>query len=413
MPTTVYHLEQQMLQSVKDAVNLALQTFPEDGVLSDPDHLALWAGIFNMSHTLNRQLFQSDLLEEDPFENCYRKGSQSFQKSLFQSSFSSWNDLIKSTLTHRLSLKTDLDIRFTMLLDRATHVPYETLVNQTIDNFHTLPVELQANLSLYYQGFPYMWGTLDPTNGCYEVIENRIRAFKEHAIDFSWLYHHLEDYRSKAVLTSFLEYWINYDPYALLNTKEPTFPDYFDLDLYQPAEDEVFVDLGSFTGDTVQDYLRTFPSYKSIYCFEMAPNNMKKLRENLQKYDNIYYVAKAVGSEKGSLTVYLRDGVDSANSVAQEEGVETVVEVTTVDEEITEPVSTLKMDIEGAEQDALRGCVRHIKEDHPKLLISVYHNNEDIWKIPRMIHELQPDYRFYLRNNGNQWGPSELVLLAL
>ena len=72
----------------------------------------------------------------------------------------------------------------------------------------------------------------------------------------------------------------------------------------------------------------------------------------------------------------------------------------------------IKMDIEGAEKDALKGCARHIREEHPKLLISVYHNNEDIWRIPRMIHEMDDSYRFYLRSNGNQWGPSEIVLFA-
>ena len=71
------------------------------------------------------------------------------------------------------------------------------------------------------------------------------------------------------------------------------------------------------------------------------------------------------------------------------------------------------MDIEGAEQGALAGCARHIREDRPKLALSVYHNFEDLWKLPRMIEDLVPGYRFYFRYHGGDLWPSEITLLAL
>lgn len=89
------------------------------------------------------------------------------------------------------------------------------------------------------------------------------------------------------------------------------------------------------------------------------------------------------------------------------------IEIVSLDEDIREKITLIKMDIEGAEQDALTGCIRHIREEKPKLLISVYHNNEDIWKIPKMIYDMNEDYQFYLRSNGWQWGPAELVLFAI
>ena len=84
-----------------------------------------------------------------------------------------------------------------------------------------------------------------------------------------------------------------------------------------------------------------------------------------------------------------------------------------LDDDIDEKITLLKMDIEGAEQAALSGSIRHIQEEKPKLLISVYHNNEDIWKIPRMIIDMVPEYQLYLRSNGGQWGPSEIILFAI
>ena len=39
----------------------------------------------------------------------------------------------------------------------------------------------------------------------------------------------------------------------------------------------------------------------------------------------------------------------------------------------------------------------HIKNDRPKLLLSVYHNHEDLYEIPRMINKIDKDYKYYLR----------------
>ena len=71
------------------------------------------------------------------------------------------------------------------------------------------------------------------------------------------------------------------------------------------------------------------------------------------------------------------------------------------------------MDIEGGEEKALIGCQNHIKNEHPKLLISVYHNHEDLWKLPKIINDFYPNYNFYLRNHGNNIFPTETVLFAI
>ena len=86
---------------------------------------------------------------------------------------------------------------------------------------------------------------------------------------------------------------------------------------------------------------------------------------------------------------------------------------TTLDEEIKEKITILKMDIEGGEQKALRGATEHIKNDHPKLLISVYHNVRDIFEIPNMIEQIDSSYQFYLRNYGGGVYPTEIVLIAI
>jgi hypothetical protein len=57
----------------------------------------------------------------------------------------------------------------------------------------------------------------------------------------------------------------------------------------------------------------------------------------------------------------------------------------------------IKMDIEGAELDALAGARRSIQTHRPILSISVYHKQDDLWRIPLFIHTLVEDYRLFLR----------------
>ena len=89
------------------------------------------------------------------------------------------------------------------------------------------------------------------------------------------------------------------------------------------------------------------------------------------------------------------------------------VDVVKIDDDITEPVTFIKMDLEDGEQNAILGCKRHIQATHPKLAISVYHNLEDIWKRARMIDEISPGYRFFMRYYRWAFNPIEIVLLCV
>lgn len=87
------------------------------------------------------------------------------------------------------------------------------------------------------------------------------------------------------------------------------------------------------------------------------------------------------------------------------------IETSTVDKEVKEPISFMKMDIEGAELRALHGAEKQIRTNRPKLAVCVYHKNEDILEIWNYLRELVPEYRFYLRHHTT--AGAETVLYAL
>ncbi len=59
-------------------------------------------------------------------------------------------------------------------------------------------------------------------------------------------------------------------------------------------------------------------------------------------------------------------------------------------------VDLIKLDVEGAELEALRGAVETIKDHRPQLAVCLYHKKEDFYEIPLFLHQLLDDYRFHL-----------------
>jgi len=59
----------------------------------------------------------------------------------------------------------------------------------------------------------------------------------------------------------------------------------------------------------------------------------------------------------------------------------------------------IKYDVEGAEYEALLGTKEIIKKYSPKLIVSLYHRTEDFFKLILLIHNLNPNYNFYVRKH--------------
>ena len=304
-----------------------------------------------------------------------------------------------------------IDLKFALLLNEIRSLSEQELYHQIRRSFEHVPDVTKENMIKFFNQFLY-WGSIDKASNNYEEIELKSKELKEHIDDFEELYLNLEDYRSKKLLYAILNNWVHYDFETLSEVTEKCYDDYFDLDLIPACKKEVFVDLGAYTGDSTISFLRNYgDSYQKIYAYEITPETYQVLVSNLKDYPNVVCYLKGVGDKKGAISVVDSKVDASANTVfISEDG---MIPMVTLDEDIGEAITIIKADIEGFEQEALRGAVNHIKNDHPKLLISVYHKNEDLWKIPKMIKEMDPTYKFYLRYHGGNVYPTEITLIAI
>jgi FkbM family methyltransferase len=175
---------------------------------------------------------------------------------------------------------------------------------------------------------------------------------------------------------------------------------YFLGDVFSISPDEVFVDCGAFDGDTVRQFTNLAgTSFKALHAIEADPLSLDKLKTALGKMpigmsEKIVVHPCAIGAERASVRFEITGTVDS--KVCAEGGIK--VECFPLDEMFAEiRLTFIKMDIEGAEFDALRGARKVIQRDRPILAICVYHKQSDIWRIPLLVKEMVPDYGFYLR----------------
>lgn len=314
------------------------------------------------------------------------------------------------TTPHQSATRYNLDASFLAMMMAIKNAPLEQVTQHIKQAFYALDSGTRKRFQDYVNAYPF-WGSFDPKNGDHGVLEDRARSLRDHADDFIWLYERLSDYRSRYTLYAFVNNWFSFVFNDLDRCRERVFRQYFDLDVFQCGADEVIVDVGAYTGDTVIDYIATYGlNYKRIYCYDITPETFEILQDNVRLMPNIVLCNRGAGDRTGEM--YITPNTDMSANRVSDEG-EVKVPVVTIDEDVKEPVTFIKMDIEGYEQHALLGCREHIRNERPKLAISVYHNNEDIWKIPRMIEEFSPGYLFYLRHHGGTLVPTEVTLLAV
>ena len=174
---------------------------------------------------------------------------------------------------------------------------------------------------------------------------------------------------------------------------------YFPSELFQLKDNEVFIDCGAFDGDTIRSFLKQPNGLSGRICaFEADPGNFKSLERTLSmlpQHGPIVVNNRAVGAANGSV-LFCASG-NEASYVSPLSG-DTRVECVALDKALDGLDPTyIKMDIEGAELDALNGASELIARCSPVLAICSYHRQDHLWKIPLLIRSFYPDYRFYLR----------------
>ncbi len=176
---------------------------------------------------------------------------------------------------------------------------------------------------------------------------------------------------------------------------------YFPAGLFKLLPQEVFVDCGAYDGDSIRAFLAASGGqFAGVYAWEADEANRSALnhwRAGLDSAvrDRLEILPYAVGARNERVR-FCADG--SAGSRVADLADAREVECQTIDNILAEAAPTLiKMDIEGAEPEALRGAVRTMGRSRPVMAVCAYHRCEHLWELPRLLKEANPDYCIFLR----------------
>lgn len=208
----------------------------------------------------------------------------------------------------------------------------------------------------------------------------------------------LSDDSSRETLLTKLQFMYDFDSSSLEKIVSKNTM-YFDEDFIHLKANEIFVDGGSFTGDTFESFAEKTKDWSHYYAFEPDSSNFIALNKTLTPYSNVTAIQKGLWSHTDTLHFSIQGGGSSA--VRMTSGETTSVNVVSIDEYFkNKPVSFIKLDVECAERETLEGAMQTIKTHKPILAICIYHKPMDIIELPLFMHSLCPDSKMYIRHYG-------------
>ncbi len=214
----------------------------------------------------------------------------------------------------------------------------------------------------------------------------------KHLDDIELAYSYLADEQSQKAFENIIRFQITGDLNYCFDCESEKCEAFKVLNL---GENESFLDLGAYRGDTVEEFLQYAKSYNKIVAVEPDTRTFKKLQGNYENLENCTTLNNAIWSQNCTLTF---DGNKGRGVSAKSQGEEK--KALFVDHITREygNFSYINIDIEGAEGEMLKGAVKTL-QSKPKLCMAVYHKSEDIFALINGIKEINDNYKIYLRHH--------------
>lgn len=234
----------------------------------------------------------------------------------------------------------------------------------------------------------------------YDAVHSGVLYFRaEHAKAIRRAADVWADADSKRVYRYALRHILTRDAGELTSVAEPNqyFPPFMPARQYAS-----FVDGGAYFGDTLSAYrTMTGGDFDNYYAFEPDARNFTRLERETRGDVRIHLYPKALFNCETNMP-FLQCSHAGGSHVG--EGGDAVA-CATIDAELAgNPVTYIKMDVEGAEPAALEGAEQIIRTRRPGLGICVYHHPSHLWDIPLWIKRVEPGYGLYLRHHSAMSG---------
>ena len=202
----------------------------------------------------------------------------------------------------------------------------------------------------------------------------------------------LADETSRTVLDSIVEFRRSGD---VGECPVPSVADeYVPADLPRYREPVRLIDCGAYDGAAIRKFREAGYHLGGLIAFEPDPTNYAALVAGLGPVDSAILLPMAVWSSNTQLRFSSSGSMASALSQSGD----IVIPCGRFDDLARGFAPTVvKMDVEGAEIEALKGMERTIRDHRPDLCLSIYHTPQHLHEIPLLVASWDLGYTFHLR----------------
>lgn len=180
---------------------------------------------------------------------------------------------------------------------------------------------------------------------------------------------------SRPRLLAVLRFRASLDPTVLAPARAPVDMMWVDVPrAWRARPYHTVMDIGAFDGDTLRTFGEQFASTRGI-AVEANASLFDAIRTVAARYPRGIDIQPVAAWSRTTRLVFeeVRNGM-----IRVSESPDGALPAARMDEHVHEPVDFLKMDIEGAEADALDGCAGLLARCQPDLALAAYHRPQDL-----------------------------------
>ena len=170
-----------------------------------------------------------------------------------------------------------------------------------------------------------------------------------------------------------------------------------------PRPGDVVLDCGACIGDFATLFAALVGGTGAVHLFDPVPLHVRYCRHQMRLNPHLASILHPVQAAVGATAASMAGGIVDVARVSpgglavdccEQVSLDGYAEVAGLPR-----VDFVKMDIEGAEPEALAGAVDCLARHRPRLAISTYHRPEHLWEIPRVILAANPRYRLHFAHH--------------
>jgi FkbM family methyltransferase len=221
----------------------------------------------------------------------------------------------------------------------------------------------------------------------------------------------LKDDASRRLYADIMAWRLTGDPTAAPRPGAGT--QYFPPDVPRAPVPLRLVDGGAYDGDTLRRIADAAVPIEQAWAFEPDASNFAELARTVRRLSGQTGAAVecwpcALAGQSGPL----RFAAGGGEASRLDEAGTTIVPAVALDDVLPGSRPTMvKLDVEGAEPEALAGATEMLVRARPQLAVCVYHRADHLWSVSREVAALDLGYDFYLR--AHAWSGFDVVLYGV